>query len=96
MIQYLIGNIFESKADALVNTVNTVGVMGKGLALQYKKAFPHNYKVYSKACKDGEIQIGKLLVVKDQKKFILKSQIPFYLLGTFEKYKVSGFLIRKD
>jgi O-acetyl-ADP-ribose deacetylase (regulator of RNase III)/uncharacterized protein YwgA len=66
MIQYLIGNIFESKAEALVNTVNTVGVMGKGIALQYKKAFPHNYKVYSKACKDGEIQIGKLLVVKDQ------------------------------
>ena len=40
MIQYIKGNIFDSKAEALVNTVNTVGVMGKGLALQFKEAYP--------------------------------------------------------
>lgn len=40
------GNLLEAKVDALVNTVNTVGVMGKGIALQFKKAFPDNYKAY--------------------------------------------------
>ncbi|MHB1278870.1 MAG: type II toxin-antitoxin system antitoxin DNA ADP-ribosyl glycohydrolase DarG [Bacteroidia bacterium] len=65
MIRYIQGNILESNAQALVNTVNTVGVMGKGIALQFKKAYPHNFKIYADACKNGEIAIGKLLVVKD-------------------------------
>ncbi|MFK7947876.1 MAG: macro domain-containing protein [Saprospiraceae bacterium] len=65
MIQYITGNIFESEAEALVNTVNTVGVMGKGLALQFKKAYPSNYKAYHKACKNKEIEIGKLFIYKD-------------------------------
>lgn len=65
MIKYITGNIFESEADALVNTVNTVGVMGKGLALQFKKTFPSNYKAYYKACKNKEIVIGKLFTFKD-------------------------------
>lgn len=65
MIKYLEGNIFESDAQALVNTVNTVGVMGKGIALQFKKAFPSNYKLYSDACKQNEIAIGKLFVSYD-------------------------------
>ncbi len=55
----------ESQAQALVNTVNTVGVMGKGIALQFKKAFPNNYKAYVEACKKNEIKIGTLLVYKD-------------------------------
>ncbi|MGF7079631.1 macro domain-containing protein [Mucilaginibacter sp. UYCu711] len=50
---------------ALVNTVNTVGVMGKGIALQFKAAFPHNFGVYKKACRDGELTIGQLLTVWD-------------------------------
>ena len=45
MIHYEIGNLLESKAEALVNTVNTVGVMGKGVALQFKKLFPANFFV---------------------------------------------------
>ncbi|MCG8386295.1 MAG: macro domain-containing protein [Cytophagales bacterium] len=65
MIKYLTGNIFDSKAEALVNTVNTVGVMGKGVALQFKKAYPNNFKAYSQACKDEQIDIGKLFVTKD-------------------------------
>jgi O-acetyl-ADP-ribose deacetylase (regulator of RNase III) len=65
MIKYITGDILESKAQALVNTVNTVGVMGKGIALQFKKAFPHNFKAYAEACNKGEIAIGKSLVVKD-------------------------------
>lgn len=66
MISFRKGNILESRADALVNTVNTEGVMGKGIALQFKKEFPHNYKVYQKACEQGELYPGKLLIVKDQ------------------------------
>ena len=66
MIKYVTGDIFESKAQAIVNTVNTVGVMGKGIALQFKKAFPNNYKAYLDACKTGEIKIGKLFVTKDK------------------------------
>lgn len=66
MIKQIQGNILESKAEAIVNTVNTVGVMGKGIALQFKKAFPHNYKVYKEACDNKEVTIGKVLIVKDE------------------------------
>jgi O-acetyl-ADP-ribose deacetylase (regulator of RNase III) len=65
MIKYITGNILESNADALINTVNTVGVMGKGIALQFKKAYHNNYKAYVDACERNEIEIGKLFVVKD-------------------------------
>lgn len=65
MIHYLTGNLLDSKADALVNTVNTAGVMGKGVALQFKQMFQENTKLYIKAAKEGTIDIGKLLVIKD-------------------------------
>ncbi|MGB4848782.1 MAG: macro domain-containing protein [Saprospiraceae bacterium] len=65
MIHYEIGNLLDSKAEALVNTVNTVGVMGKGIALQFKNMFPDNYKIYKKACENQEIHIGKLLVTEE-------------------------------
>jgi O-acetyl-ADP-ribose deacetylase (regulator of RNase III) len=63
MIEITTGNLLEARAEALVNTVNTVGVMGKGIALQFKKAFPENFKVYQKACSSGELHIGAILVV---------------------------------
>jgi O-acetyl-ADP-ribose deacetylase (regulator of RNase III) len=66
MIRYTKGNLLNAKTDALVNTVNTVGVMGKGIALQFKNAFPHNYKVYKKACAEGALDVGKLLFVKEE------------------------------
>lgn len=66
MITYVTGNIFESPAEALVNTVNTVGVMGKGIALQFKKSFPGNYNEYRRACKNGELSIGQLLISTDR------------------------------
>jgi len=66
MIQFKIGNLLESDAEALVNTVNTDGIMGKGIALQFKNQFPNNYKEYVKACKDGSIGIGKLLVFEEE------------------------------
>jgi O-acetyl-ADP-ribose deacetylase (regulator of RNase III) len=51
--------MFNSKADMLVNPVNCVGVMGAGLALQFKKRYPSMYKEYAEKCKSGEIQLGK-------------------------------------
>lgn len=58
------GNMLTADVDALVNTVNTQGVMGKGLALQFKKAFPENFAAYERASKAGEVQIGKMHVVE--------------------------------
>ncbi|MBC6401771.1 MAG: macro domain-containing protein [Ekhidna sp.] len=66
MIKFKTGNILDSDAEALINTVNTVGVMGKGIALQFKRAYPNNYKAYHQACKDKEVEIGKLFVTKDE------------------------------
>ena len=63
MIKYLEGNILHEQSDAIVNTVNTVGVMGKGLALQFKKAFPHNFNVYKAACDDKSLVTGSVLAV---------------------------------
>jgi O-acetyl-ADP-ribose deacetylase (regulator of RNase III) len=71
MIHYITGNLLESPAAALVNTVNTFGVMGKGIALQFKHQFPQNYKKYVKAFKNNELQIGKLLITQESDKFII-------------------------
>lgn len=57
--------MLDSEAEALVNTVNTIGVMGKGIALQFKKAYPNNFKAYQKASDKAEIAIGKLFVTRD-------------------------------
>jgi len=62
MIKYTTGNIIEANTEAIVNTVNTVGVMGKGIALAFKKAFPDNYKIYKKLCQSKEFNIGDLLI----------------------------------
>lgn len=56
------GNLLRADVDAVVNTVNTVGVMGKGIALQFKKAYPRMFKEYERACKDGEVQLGRMNV----------------------------------
>lgn len=65
MLRFTTGNLLDSGAEALVNTVNTAGVMGKGIALQFKNAFAHNYEVYRKACRSGKLQTGQLLAVRD-------------------------------
>ena len=61
-IHYTRGDILATDAEALVNTVNCVGVMGRGIALQFKKAFPANFTAYARACKQGDVAIGKMLV----------------------------------
>jgi len=63
MIEHASGNLLEAECDALVNTVNTVGVMGKGIALQFKQAFPDNFREYQRACRSGEVRIGRMFVV---------------------------------
>lgn len=62
MIEIAKGNLLETPVDALVNTVNTKGVMGKGIALQFKQAFPEMFRDYEKACKVGEVRLGKVYV----------------------------------
>jgi O-acetyl-ADP-ribose deacetylase (regulator of RNase III) len=64
MLREAAGNLLEAPVDALVNTVNTVGVMGKGIALQFKQAFPANFRAYEAACRLGEVQIGRMFVVE--------------------------------
>ncbi|USD65821.1 macro domain-containing protein [Vibrio sp. SCSIO 43136] len=76
MITYQQGNILHDQADAVINTVNTVGVMGKGLALQFKKAFPDNFKVYKKACDDNSLVTGKVLSVP-----LNSISAPFYVIN---------------
>jgi O-acetyl-ADP-ribose deacetylase (regulator of RNase III) len=56
------GNLLTADVEALVNTVNTVGVMGKGIALQFKRAFPANYAAYRAACERGEVRLGRMFV----------------------------------
>src|SRR5690606_24482194 len=62
MTEYTSGDILKCEADALVNTVNCVGVMGRGIALQFKNVFPDNFKAYEAACKIKEVQPGRMFV----------------------------------
>ena len=62
MLEYKTGDILAEETEALVNTVNCVGVMGRGIALQFKNAFPDNFKAYAEACKRQEVQPGRMFV----------------------------------
>ena len=62
MIEYTSGDILRDEADAVINTVNCVGVMGRGIALQFKNAYPANFKAYEAACKRNEVQPGRMYV----------------------------------
>lgn len=64
MIEYTTGDILKAETEALINTVNCVGVMGRGIALQFKKAFPENFKAYATSCKKKEVQPGQMFVFK--------------------------------
>jgi O-acetyl-ADP-ribose deacetylase (regulator of RNase III) len=66
MLSFTQGNLLTSNAEALVNTVNTVGIMGKGIALMFKENFPENFKIYEEACKRGEVRVGRMLVTERQ------------------------------
>jgi O-acetyl-ADP-ribose deacetylase (regulator of RNase III) len=64
MITFTQGNLLEANTEALVNTVNIVGVMGKGIALMFKDAFPDNFRIYEAACKSKEMRMGRMLVTE--------------------------------
>lgn len=65
MVEITRGSLLTADAEALVNTVNCVGYMGKGIVLQFKKAFPENFAEYQKACRAGLVQPGKMLVFEN-------------------------------
>lgn len=71
MITYLKGDIFSSPAQVLVNTVNTVGVMGKGLALEFKRRYPDMFKKYQSFCDQKKFDIGNLFLWKGEDKWVL-------------------------
>lgn len=63
-IEFQQGNLLTAESEALVNTVNCVGIMGRGVALQFKKAFPDNFRAYEVACQRGEVQPGKMFITE--------------------------------
>src|SRR5215831_2839387 len=66
MMRFLKGNLLDARVEALVNTVNTVGVMGKGIALMFKEAFPANFRSYEDACKAKQVRIGRMFVTENR------------------------------
>ena len=66
MMEFTQGNLLEAPVEALVNTVNTVGVMGKGIALMFKEAFPENFRAYEDACKRKEVKVGHMFVTENR------------------------------
>jgi O-acetyl-ADP-ribose deacetylase (regulator of RNase III) len=79
MIEYLSGDILESEAQALVNPVNCVGVMGKGLALQFKQRYPANFIFYEQACAEGCVRPGHMLVFELEP--IVSGQVPQVIIN---------------
>ena len=71
MLTYVSGNLFDSPAQVLVNTVNTVGIMGKGIARDFKEAYPEMFGEYQQLCKQGELSIGQLWIYRTPDKWIL-------------------------
>jgi len=65
-MRFVQGNLLEARVEALVNTVNTVGVMGKGIALMFKEGFPNNFRAYEDACERKEVKIGRMFVTENR------------------------------
>ena len=80
MIEYQTGDILKADVQALVNTVNCVGVMGKGLALQFKLKYPENFRAYAKVCNKGELEPGQLFVF-DRGQLFEADQQPRYIVN---------------
>lgn len=64
MITYAVGDLLQADTQALVNTVNCVGIMGKGIALQFRRRYPETFAAYEKACRRGEVTIGSMFVTR--------------------------------
>lgn len=99
MISLEYGSIFDADVDAIVNPVNCVGAMGKGLALEFKKRYPAYFLNYQSACKANELAPGKLLIYPNEKPLFIisfptkihwknKSEYGFIVEGLFQLYKM--------
>lgn len=66
MIRYTTGNLLDAPTEALVNAANEMGVMGKGIALMFKNAFPESARAFEHAAKSGEVRVGKVLVTEQR------------------------------
>ncbi|BCU83139.1 hypothetical protein JIR001_29220 [Polycladomyces abyssicola] len=75
MIRYVRGNILEADVEALVNPVNCVGTMGKGLAFAFKESYPANFAVYVLACQAGKIKPGSVYPVFERGKWIMNFDV---------------------
>ena len=105
MLTYLTTSLFDSPAQTLVNTVNTVGVMGKGIALVFKQLYPEMYEQYRELCLAGKLDIGKLYIYRTPNKIIVnfptkkhwrsRSRVEYIeagleeFIGTYDKYGIS-------
>ena len=102
MTHPLSNDIFNSDADALVNPVNTVGVMGAGLARAFREKYPKNYKVYKKACDDKTLKIGECLGFFEEGKWIINfptkihwnnpSKLEYITSGLFDLIEMCDWL----
>ena len=73
MLRYVTGDLLTASSQTLVNPVNTVGVMGKGIALQFKKQYPDMFVEYKRLCKAGDLNVGELMLWKATDHWILNS-----------------------
>lgn len=106
MLKYTTGDLLKSKAEALVNTVNCEGYMGKGIAYQFKLQYPDNNADYVKACKNGSLKVGTLHYFQEKGKIIInfptkdkwreKSNIEYIEKGLNELVKLIGQLSIKS
>lgn len=71
MIQYKMGDLFNENVEALVNPVNCVGIMGKGIAKTFKQKYPQMFEEYRKACQLNKVKIGEMFIVKENNKTII-------------------------
>jgi len=71
MIRFVRGNLFDSKVQTLVNAVNCVGVMGKGIAKEFRERWPHMFKAYQAACRSGDVRIGRPFLWREGSRPIL-------------------------
>lgn len=85
-IEFVTGDLFDAKTQAIVNTVNCVGVMGKGVALEFKRRWPDNFKIYKEKCARNEIQTGKMFVY-DNNSSLFESDAGFEYLINFPTKK---------
>ena len=83
-IEFKTGDICEEKAEALVNAVNCVGVMGRGIALQFKKVFPKNFDDYAEACRHGKVRPGRMFVTETE-----TDQLPLLDHGRGPRYIIN-------